>query len=148
MDFFFWVTTGSASVWTSNIRLLLIGSSLKISLENPLSSSLDMLLDLAYSGHRPFSYTQAKFLYQNAENSAKEAYLRIYTQVPHRGTEGDPHTVRAGQAEIRTHNDVAALKLLGEKQARHIPISLRFKEERQDESSIIFVGQTSWRSSE
>lgn len=74
--------------------------------------------------------------------------MRIYMQVPHRGTEGDPHTVRAGQAEIRTHNDVAALKLLGEKQARYMPICLGFKEERQDESSMIFVGQTSWRSFE
>jgi hypothetical protein len=110
---------GLVNKWISNGRIILVGLSSKKKSEKSNQMTPREAEEL---GGPKMSYTHAKFFCQNVQDPSREAFLRIYRQVPHLGTEGDPHTVRAKQAGIRTHGDIEAYKWFSEKQAKHMPI--------------------------
>ena len=94
------------------------------------------LRNLETVGGPKFSYTYGVFLCQNT-NNAREAFLKVYKQIPHIGTEGEPYTIRKEQAGTRTHHDIEAYKWFAEKQAKHLPICLAHKMGIQDNYDFV-----------
>jgi hypothetical protein len=128
----------------------LVGLGTEISFDSPtpskwtviekLSEAYDQLTEKdAKDGFRG-SYSQAKLLCRNVANPAKEAFMRIYMQIPDQGTEFDPPEDRAQQALSRTPIEFTALKTFTDKKSNITPILLAYKEDKQDNSGIVPSG--------
>lgn len=98
------------------------------------------LLDLETIGGPTLSYSEAIFICENVNNTAEEAFLKVYRQIPHVATEGEPHTIRAQQAGTGTFCDIEAYMKFAARQATHLPICLAHKSERQDEYDLVPAG--------
>ncbi|PLB48743.1 hypothetical protein P170DRAFT_425767 [Aspergillus steynii IBT 23096] len=90
------------------------------------------------------SYSRATFLCRNARNPSQQAFLRVYMQIPHRGTEDEPDFVRSAQAGTRTHDDIEAMALFHNKRAKHLPRCLGMKEIKQDILGLVPGGYMSY----
>lgn len=91
------------------------------------------------SGPR-LSFSVALFLCRNTSHPEQEAFVKVYKQVPHSGTEFDSHAVRKAQAGKRMHPDIVAYKLFMQKKARYLPICLGEKLEFQDDYDVVPQG--------
>ncbi|KAI9039889.1 uncharacterized protein KD926_008990 [Aspergillus affinis] len=90
------------------------------------------------------SYSQATFLCRSVREPSREAFLRVYMQVPHLGTENASHAIRSAQAGSRTHDDIEALALFRDKRAKHLPRCLDVKETKQDVTGLVPGGYMSY----
>lgn len=90
--------------------------------------------DLKYGSFPAFA--SATFLVRNNLDE-QEAFMRVYLQVPRRGTEFSPPEERAKQADSSYHGGVEAIKAFHEKASTITPALLGYKEEAQDTQGIV-----------
>ncbi|KAH8434308.1 uncharacterized protein LDX57_011955 [Aspergillus melleus] len=90
------------------------------------------------------SYSQATFLCRSVREPSREAFLRVYMQVPHLGTEDASHAIRSAQAGSRTHDDIEALVLFRDRCAKHLPRCLGVKTVKQDNTGLVPGGYMSY----
>lgn len=99
-------------------------------------------LDLRTLGGPILSYSWAIFLCEEVNDNDEDgshnvAFMKVYRQIPHVGTMGEPHTIRAQQAGTCPFCDIEAYKYFARQQARHLPVCLAHKYERQDEYDLV-----------
>jgi hypothetical protein len=82
------------------------------------------------------SWAFATFLVRNPA-TGQEAYMRVYQQVPHLGTEFFPVDERAKQATPSYHREVHALKAFHEQKSTITPALLAIKEDVQDSQGFV-----------
>lgn len=90
--------------------------------------------DLTY-GSFP-SFTSATFFVRNNLHD-QEAFMRVYLQVPSKGTEFSSPEERAKQADPGYHGEFEAIKAFHEKASTVTPALLGYKEEAQDTQGIV-----------
>lgn len=100
--------------------------------------------DMQELENSPPSYSEATFLCRNARDPAQEAFLRVYMQIPHLGTEDASHSIRSAQAGFRTHDDIEAMKLFRDNRARYVPWCLGVKDIKQDNFGLVPGGYMSY----
>ena len=83
------------------------------------------------------SFAVTLFTCRSVSNPEQEAFVKVYKQVPHVGTEFDSHQARRAQAGEKTHADIDAYKRFMEAQASYLPVCLGHKVERQDYSDCV-----------
>lgn len=83
------------------------------------------------------SFAVTLFTCRSVSNPEQEAFVKVYKQVPHVGTEFDSHQARRAQAGEKTHADIDAYKRFMEAQASYPPVCLGHKVERQDYSDCV-----------
>ncbi|CAG8887119.1 unnamed protein product [Penicillium egyptiacum] len=89
------------------------------------------------NGHGP-SFAAAKFLCHRKENSSKQAFMRIYLQIPISGTQYQSSRIRRQQAaEPQLHVELRTLKALKELKCDVVPDLLAHREGKQGEDSIV-----------
>lgn len=66
--------------------------------------------------------------------------MKVYRQIPHVATEGEPQTIRAQQAGTGTFCDIEAYMKFAARQATHLPICLAHKSECQDKYDLVPAG--------
>ena len=64
------------------------------------------------------SFAVTLFTCRSVSNPEQEAFVKVYKQVPHVGTEFDSHQARRAQAGEQTHADIDAYKRFMEAQAQ------------------------------
>ncbi|KAJ5448467.1 hypothetical protein N7445_003288 [Penicillium cf. griseofulvum] len=79
--------------------------------------------------HSAISYASVKYRCKKRGDTSKIAFVRIYKQIPHLGTEFDDYTTRAKQARAWTPPELVAYKTLTDK-----------KEEEQESSALVPSG--------
>ncbi|KAJ5248133.1 hypothetical protein N7524_012093 [Penicillium chrysogenum] len=90
--------------------------------------------------HSAVSYASVKYRCKKDGDASKNAFVRIYKQLPHLGTEFGDHATRANQARAWTPPELVAYKTLTDKQSKVTPSLLGYKEEKQDSSAIVPAG--------
>lgn len=91
--------------------------------------------DTSYGGFP--SFARATFLVRK-ESIDREAFMRIYQQVPSKGTEFFPPEERANQAASSgNHAEFEAVRTFYEKKSPITPALLAYKEEIQDRQGLI-----------
>lgn len=90
--------------------------------------------DFSY-GYVP-SFACAIFLVRNSVND-QEAFMRVYQQIPIKGTEFSSPEERAQQAVSSFHGEFEAMKAFHEKESTITPALLGYKEESQDTQGIV-----------
>lgn len=92
--------------------------------------------DIEY-GYPP-SFASATFLVRsNLKDQYGEAYMRVYLQVPNKGTEFFPAEERANQAASGYHREFEAMKTFYEKGSTITPALLAYKEDVQDSQRLV-----------
>lgn len=91
-------------------------------------------------GGPKLSFAVGLFLCQNVTHPEQEAFVKVYKQVSHSGTEFESHAARKAQAGERSHPDIEAYKLFMQKQARYLPICLGHKMEHEDDFDAVRGG--------
>lgn len=86
-------------------------------------------------GYRP-SYALATFRVRS-DLDGQDAYMRVYLQVPHKGTEFFPPNKRAKQAAAGYHREVEAMKAFHEQGSTITPALLAIQEDIQDKEGVI-----------
>ncbi|CDM36806.1 unnamed protein product [Penicillium roqueforti FM164] len=89
----------------------------------------------------------ARISQQNSQNDesdveagdldGQQAYMLVYLQVPHQGTEFFPPNERAKQAAARGHCEVEAIKAFHKQYSTITPALLGIKEDVQDQQGVI-----------
>ncbi|KAJ5848211.1 hypothetical protein N7455_012168 [Penicillium solitum] len=82
------------------------------------------------------SYAVATF-HVYGDLDGQEAYMRVYLQVPHKGTQYLPPNERAKQAAVGYHCEVEAMKAFYEQGSTITPTLLAISEDIQDKQGII-----------
>lgn len=82
------------------------------------------------------SYACATFLVRS-ELDGQEAYMRVYLQVPNKGTEFFPPDERAKQAAPGYHSEVEAIKAFYKQDSTITPALLAISEDTQDKQGFI-----------
>lgn len=112
-------------------------------------------LDLKTRGGQKMSYSQAVFVCEKVNDGdtnsgagdkgrVKDAFLKIYRQIPHVGTIGDSHSIRAQQGGKRSFCDIMAYKHFAKQQAKNLPVCLADKYECQDDHDLVPGGFMSY----
>lgn len=78
--------------------------------------------------YRAPSVAEARFRCENKHNPAQNAHMRIYMQIPHRGTELESAEEGAMQASSRRPRELQVLEFLTAREVQHAPILLDQKE--------------------
>lgn len=86
------------------------------------------------------SFAVALFLCRNISQPEQEAFVKVYKQVPHVGTEFASHAAQKAQAGEQTHADINAYKLFMENRAMYLPICLGEELELQDDHDVVPQG--------
>lgn len=89
------------------------------------------------------SYASVLFTCHNATDG-KEAFMRIYTQVPHAGFENADKATRAREATEFTPPELKAYKFLSIKHSQNTPALLAYKMGIQDSSGPVPRGHITW----
>ncbi|KAI3103629.1 hypothetical protein CBS147333_7490 [Penicillium roqueforti] len=87
------------------------------------------------AGYGP-SYAVATFRVSR-DLDGQQAYMRVYLQVPHQGTEFFPPNERAKQAAARGHCEVEAIRAFHKQNSTITPALLGIKEDVQDQQGVI-----------
>ncbi|CDM38273.1 unnamed protein product [Penicillium roqueforti FM164] len=90
--------------------------------------------------HSAISYASVKYQCNKHGDASKIAFVRIYKQLPHLGTEFDDYTTRARQARAWTPPELVAYKTLTDKQSEVTPRLLGYREEEQESSALVPAG--------
>lgn len=90
--------------------------------------------------HSAVSYTSVKYRCKKHGDDGKIAFVRIYRQIPHLGTEFYDHATRAKQARAWTPPELVAYKTLTDRQSSVTPRLLGYREEEQESSALIPSG--------
>lgn len=87
--------------------------------------------------HSAVSYSSVKYQCMKHGDASKIAFVRIYKQLPHLGTEFDDYTTRAKQARAWIPPELVAYKTLTDKQSKVTPRLLGYREEEQESSALV-----------
>ena len=90
--------------------------------------------------HSAVSFASVKYQCKNHGDASKIAFVRIYKQLPHLGTEFDDYATRARQARVWTPPELVAYKTLTDKQSKVTPRLLGYREEEQESSALVPAG--------
>ncbi|KGO42495.1 hypothetical protein PEX1_011740 [Penicillium expansum] len=90
--------------------------------------------------HSAVSYASVKYQCKKHGDASKIAFVRIYKQLPHLGTEFDDHATRAKQARAWTPPELVAYKTLTDKQSKVTPRLLGYREQEQESSALVPAG--------
>ncbi|KAJ5522201.1 hypothetical protein N7527_006316 [Penicillium freii] len=90
--------------------------------------------------HSAVSYASVKYQCKKHGDASKIAFVRIYKQLPHLGTEFDDYATRAKQARAWTPPELVAYKTLTNKQSKVTPRLLGYREEEQESSALVPAG--------
>ncbi|KGO43582.1 hypothetical protein PEX1_059140 [Penicillium expansum] len=90
------------------------------------------------------SFASAKYLCCNPISRTKNAFMRIYIQVPHRKTELDDADTRSRQATTYNPPELIAYRDLTEKGSSDTPKLLGYKIDKQDRSGLVPGGFIIW----
>lgn len=83
------------------------------------------------------SFASAKFQCCDPKQRSKEAFMRIYIQVPHRKTEMDDANTRGQQATTFTPPELLAYQDLTQKHSINTPKLIGYKTDTQDRSGLV-----------
>lgn len=98
-------------------------------------------------GDDSVSYLCFKYRCKKRGDASKIAFVRIYQQVPHIGTEFEDSVTRARQAMTWTPPELVAYKTLTEKRSTVTPHLVGYLEEKQDSSASVpggFLVSVAW----
>ncbi|KAL1979810.1 hypothetical protein VTN96DRAFT_5096 [Rasamsonia emersonii] len=94
-----------------------------------------------YETYKTPSSASALFVCQNVDNPSEEALMRIYMQLPYKGSEMDRPEERAEQAsetlDSIAQSEFDALQRLTEKRCESTPTLLGYKKDKQDEDGFV-----------
>lgn len=90
------------------------------------------------------SFASAKLLCCDPKTSSKQAFMRIYIQVPHRKTEMHNATTRGRQATTFTPPELSTFLDLAQKRSDNTPTLLGYKIGTQDQSGLVPGGFVTW----
>lgn len=83
-------------------------------------------------------YAAAKFLCHNKDNPSQKAFMRIYLQIPIKGTQYQSSEIRRKQAAgPQSHMELTALRMLQKVKCDVVPSLLGYREGKQAEDGII-----------
>ena len=125
-----------------------------IALDQPLSSQWKILEKLnerdfqvnkeEHDDYGFCSFASAKILCCDPKECAKNAFMRIYVQVPHRTTEMDDADTRGRQATTFTPPELIAYLDLTQKRSSNTPKLIGYKTGTQDRSGLVPGGFIIW----
>ncbi|KAJ5580149.1 uncharacterized protein N7459_006134 [Penicillium hispanicum] len=99
-------------------------------------------------GSRP-SFAAVKFRCHDINDPSKEAFMRVYLQIPYAGTESEPAAERARQARTRyLPDELNALRSMTSQGSTITPRLLGYMEDKQDESGWVpggFIVYLAWK---
>lgn len=145
----------SPKTWVSDS---LVGPGTIIPLEKPRAewkvtqrlteSESQMEAGAVQDGSRP-SFAAAKFRCHDINDPSKEAFMRVYLQIPYAGTESEPAAERARQARMRfLPDELKALRSMTSQGSTITPRLLGYTEDKQDESGWVpggFIVCMAWK---
>ncbi|KAJ5895330.1 hypothetical protein N7495_007021 [Penicillium taxi] len=95
---------------------------------------------IKHPDHCTVSYASIKYRCKKQGDASKIAFVRMYKQIPHLGTEFDDHTTRAKQARAWSPPELIAYKTLTDKQSKFTHHLLGYREEEQESSALVSSG--------
>lgn len=97
-----------------------------------------------YDEYGYYSFASTKLLCCDPEDPAQKAFMRIYLQVPYRGTEIDDPDTRGRQARAFTSSELITYQRLTQKRLSNTPKLLGYKTGTQDRSGPVPGGFVVW----